>query len=166
MRAVLTLTTLTVLGGLVAYAVYFDYKRRNDVDFRKKLRRSSPLATTALINTHNPSGKDKKRVDKTVAQTKSKETEASSSVVSADELRAALETVKSEEPPQSAEAREQYFMSQVGLGEQLAVQGVSELLHPLKGSDLYINQGLRSTSLQLYPSTELCGSIHPLSSSL
>jgi len=102
-RAVWTLTTLTLLGGLVAYAVYFDYKRRNDADFRKKLR------------------KDKKRVDKTVAQTK--EPESSSSGVSLEELRAALETVKHEEPPQTAEAREQYFMSQVGLGEQLAVQG-------------------------------------------
>lgn len=33
---------LTVAGvaaaGLIAYAVYFDYRRRNDGDFRKKLR--------------------------------------------------------------------------------------------------------------------------------
>ena len=38
---VLTAAAVTVLGGLVAYAVYFDYKRRNDSDFRKKLRTSS-----------------------------------------------------------------------------------------------------------------------------
>lgn len=31
-----------VAAGLVAYAVYFDYKRRNDVAFRKKLRASLP----------------------------------------------------------------------------------------------------------------------------
>lgn len=37
---VYTVAGITVLGGLVAYAVYFDYKRRNDVEFRKKLRQS------------------------------------------------------------------------------------------------------------------------------
>ena len=36
--SVLTVAAVTVLGGLFAYAVYFDYKRRNDSDFRKKLR--------------------------------------------------------------------------------------------------------------------------------
>ena len=35
---VLTVAAVTVVSGLVAYAVYFDYKRRNDSDFRKKLR--------------------------------------------------------------------------------------------------------------------------------
>ena len=28
-------------GGLAVYAVYFDYKRRNDVEFRKQLRELS-----------------------------------------------------------------------------------------------------------------------------
>lgn len=37
-RNVLTVATVSVIGGLVAYAVYFDYKRRNDVTFRKQLR--------------------------------------------------------------------------------------------------------------------------------
>ena len=37
---VYTVAGITVLGGLVAYAVYFDYKRRNYVEFRKKLRQS------------------------------------------------------------------------------------------------------------------------------
>lgn len=35
---VFTVAAVTVLGGLAAYAVYFDYKRRNDGEFRKKLR--------------------------------------------------------------------------------------------------------------------------------
>lgn len=34
----LTVAGITILTGLLAYAVYFDYKRRNDADFRKKLR--------------------------------------------------------------------------------------------------------------------------------
>ena len=34
----LTVAGITVATGLLAYAVYFDYKRRNDAAFRKKLR--------------------------------------------------------------------------------------------------------------------------------
>jgi import receptor subunit TOM20 len=41
-----TSTAVTVAGvsvatGVLAYALYFDYKRRNDTTFRKKLRESS-----------------------------------------------------------------------------------------------------------------------------
>lgn len=36
----LTIAGVTVLGGFLAYALYFDHKRRNDADFRKKLRKS------------------------------------------------------------------------------------------------------------------------------
>lgn len=37
---ILAIASLTVVGGFLAYAVYFDYKRRNDVLFRKQLRKS------------------------------------------------------------------------------------------------------------------------------
>ena len=40
---IFTIAGVTVLGGLLAYAVYFDYKRRNDVEFRKKLRMLLPV---------------------------------------------------------------------------------------------------------------------------
>lgn len=36
---VLTVAGLTVVGGFIAYAAYFDYKRRSDPSFRKKIRR-------------------------------------------------------------------------------------------------------------------------------
>ncbi|KIJ69854.1 hypothetical protein HYDPIDRAFT_184391 [Hydnomerulius pinastri MD-312] len=101
-----TTTMLTVagvtVGGLVAYAVYFDYKRRTDANFRKQLR------------------KDKKRVAK--SQTPS-ETSASTGGIDANELRSALEKVRKEEVPAGPEEKEQYFMSQVGMGEQLCAQG-------------------------------------------
>ncbi|KAK0491362.1 hypothetical protein IW261DRAFT_1324136 [Armillaria novae-zelandiae] len=97
-------TTAVVAGaavaGLVAYAVYFDYKRRNDAEFRKKLR------------------KEKKRVDKSIASSS-----AAPSAVSVDSLREALERVKKEEVPITPAERENYFMSQVAMGEQLALQG-------------------------------------------
>ena len=48
----LTVAAVTVVGGLFAYAVYFDYKRRNDSDFRKKLRTWSmaPHCVPALVD--------------------------------------------------------------------------------------------------------------------
>ncbi|KAI6024482.1 hypothetical protein EDC04DRAFT_2723876 [Pisolithus marmoratus] len=101
-----TTTMLTVagiaVGGLVAYAVYFDYKRRTDTNFRKQLR------------------KEKKRVAKSQA---SPEASASSSGVDVNALKQALETVKQEEVPATPEEKEKYFMAQVGLGEQLCAKG-------------------------------------------
>ncbi|THV08202.1 MAS20-domain-containing protein [Dendrothele bispora CBS 962.96] len=97
--SILTIAGVTLLG-LAAYAAYFDYKRRNDVDFRRKLR------------------KEKKRVDKTIASSK-----AAEETTSTDDLRAALEQVKKEEVPVSPEQKEAYFMSQVAAGEQMSIQG-------------------------------------------
>jgi len=39
-----TVAGVTVATGALAYAIYFDYKRRNDTTFRKKLRESRPPA--------------------------------------------------------------------------------------------------------------------------
>jgi import receptor subunit TOM20 len=106
----LTLAGLAVAGGLLAYAAYFDYKRRNDVEFRKKLR------------------KDKKRVDKALADSKESAGITSSKEITPEKLREALEQVKNEESPKTSEEKEAYFMQHVGLGEQLAQQGTDFLL--------------------------------------
>ncbi|EPQ59005.1 MAS20-domain-containing protein [Gloeophyllum trabeum ATCC 11539] len=98
---VLTVAGVTLISGVLAYAVYFDYKRRNDATFRKKLR------------------KEKKKVDKHLARSQG---DASASL-SPQELRQALEKVRSEDMPVSSEQREQFFMTQVGMGEQLCTQG-------------------------------------------
>ncbi|KAF8076722.1 MAS20-domain-containing protein [Lyophyllum atratum] len=102
--SIITIAGITVLGGVLAYAFYFDHKRRNDVEFRKQLR------------------KEKKRVDKTLAQSK-ESLVSSSNEISPASLREALEQVKQEEAPQSPEEKEAYFMAQVGMGEQLAGKG-------------------------------------------
>ncbi|THH15205.1 hypothetical protein EW146_g5224 [Bondarzewia mesenterica] len=104
-----TATVLTVAGvSLLAYAVYFDYKRRNDVAFRKKLR------------------KDKKKVDKTVAQSTDVPNASPSHIgpVGEAELRAALEKVQKDQEPATPEEKEAYFMTQVNLGEQLCAQAI------------------------------------------
>jgi len=43
----ITAAAVTIAAGLAVYAVYFDYKRRNDVDFRKKLSMSFTNNTVA-----------------------------------------------------------------------------------------------------------------------
>ncbi|KAJ7068737.1 hypothetical protein C8F01DRAFT_1119141 [Mycena amicta] len=125
-----TTTLLTIAGisvcGLVAYAFYFDYKRRTDAEFRKQLR------------------KQKKRVDKSLAE--SREALEASSQVTEDELRDALRQLE-EEPKPGPDVRENYFMSQVAMGEQLATRG--EAFHLPAALSFY-------RALVVYPSqTEL-----------
>ena len=62
-------------------------------------------------------------MDKSTAQ--SREAEASSNQISTDDVRAALDKVKAEEVPSTPEQKEQYFMSQVSMGEQICTQGQS-----------------------------------------
>jgi mitochondrial import receptor subunit TOM20 len=66
-------------------------------------------------------GKERKRVDKNVAQTTKIEEETTA--ITPEELREALDKVKNEDVPKSAEDREKYFMSQVAMGEELSSQG-------------------------------------------
>ncbi|KAI0824727.1 MAS20-domain-containing protein [Trametes gibbosa] len=100
---VFTVAAVTVLGGLVAYAVYFDHKRRNDVDFRKKLR------------------KEKKKVTK---QTQQQQAQAEvASEIDAAEIKAALLKIREEGVPPSPDEKEAYFVMQVQVGEQLAQKG-------------------------------------------
>ncbi|TFK43835.1 hypothetical protein BDQ12DRAFT_595860 [Crucibulum laeve] len=103
-----TIAAVTVATGIIAYAAYFDYKRRNDAQFRKNLR------------------KEKKRVEKTLAQ-ESKENIALAALrpgnTTPEGLRAALNEIMSEDPPETADEREKYFMAQIGQGEVLGLQG-------------------------------------------
>ncbi|KAJ8087027.1 mitochondrial import receptor subunit tom20 [Marasmius tenuissimus] len=119
----LTIAGVTLVTGALAYAVYFDYKRRNDVGFRKNLK------------------KQKKRVDKSIASSQAS-LAASTGTATAD-LRAALEQVKKEPVPASPEQKETYFMSQVATGEQLSLQG----------PDFYLPAALSFyRALRVYPS--------------
>ncbi|KAF8138309.1 hypothetical protein EV363DRAFT_1393768 [Boletus edulis] len=101
-----TTTFLTVagiaVGSLAAYAAYFDYKRRTDSTFRKRLR------------------KEKKRAEK--SQTPS-ETSSSTGGVDPKELISALEKIRDEPIPTDHEERHKYFMTQVNMGETMSVNG-------------------------------------------
>lgn len=113
------------VGSLVAYAIYFDYRRRTDVNFRKQLRTWFFVTAAGFWRCSSYAlfqGKDKKRVAK--SQTSS-EASASSGGVEESDLKNALEQVRKEEVPATAEEKEGYFMSQVAMGEQLCARGLS-----------------------------------------
>ncbi|KAG8904721.1 hypothetical protein FRB99_001307 [Tulasnella sp. 403] len=121
-RSAITIASLTVVGGIIAYAAYFDYKRRNDPSFRKKLRSSIILRTGAarvLTSRLSVTGKEKKFVEKS----KKPQAEAASRSRGVEEIKEALKTVRDEVLPASAEEKEQYFMDNVQMGEALCSQG-------------------------------------------
>jgi import receptor subunit TOM20 len=115
---IFTVAAVAIAAGLAAYAVYFDYKRRNDVDFRRKLSKSFIFFGTLSNWSHIE--KDRKRVKQSQAQEDGR-ADALDSTHST--LKEALQVIRNEEIPKSMEEKEGYFMTQVGIGEQLAVQG-------------------------------------------
>jgi hypothetical protein len=97
-------------------------------------------------------GKDKKRVDKALADSKGSTTTTASKEITPDMLREALEQVKKEDSPNTSEEKEAYFMQHVGLGEQLAQQGVPltrHLLVTLK-PNLLVRPGLRPSGCIIF----------------
>lgn len=91
----LAVTTVVTLG----LAVRFDYRRRNDSVFRKKLERSA-----------------KKLEQKSQFGAESSKRELAQTLIRA------ISAILSEQPPVTVEQKEQYFMEQVALGEQLAAR--------------------------------------------
>jgi mitochondrial import receptor subunit TOM20 len=69
-------------------------------------------------------GRDKKRAEKSAAQSKESFPSSSSAEVTPAALQQALEQVKKEEVPESPQEKEAYFMSHVSMGEQLSAQGI------------------------------------------
>ncbi|GAA5959575.1 hypothetical protein JCM8115_003756 [Rhodotorula mucilaginosa] len=95
--------TGAVVGALavatIGYAAVFDYRRRNDPAFRRKLL------------------KQQKKAQKNVQHS-----EAVGKEQVANALKRALALVNAEKVPDSPEGKEQFFMEQVALGEQLAAR--------------------------------------------
>lgn len=90
--------TFLALG--IGYAVYFDYKRRNDPDFRRKIR---------LRNEQH----------RLIEQRRARATRDTQVVL----IRAALQASKENPVPVSVEQREEFFMNEVAQGEMLSASG-------------------------------------------
>lgn len=99
-RTTVLATVGTVLAGLSAYAIYFDYKRRHDPDFRRKLRR------------------EQKRLSN-----QQKERARAAEMGESEALQGAHRRAKEEPLPTSPEDREQAFMTEVARGETLYAAG-------------------------------------------
>lgn len=99
MGKVLTITSL-IGGAVLGYAIYFDYKRRSSPEFRKALKKRS------------------------IQQKKqSKKAETESNKLELEVVKQALLEDLSKNPiPTDLEQKEQFFMEQVALGEQISAK--------------------------------------------
>lgn len=88
------------LISLPAYAVYFDYRRRNDPEFRRALKRES---------------RKQARLAKEEAEVQGKQQR--------EEIKRAVEEAIEEGFPTDIEEREAFFMQQIANGETLAGDG-------------------------------------------
>ncbi|WVR09384.1 hypothetical protein IAU60_006451 [Kwoniella sp. DSM 27419] len=93
-------TAAVALTGLVGYAVYFDYMRRNSPEFRKGLKKQHKKLAAA-------------------AEAQSKAEKEKNSKL----LKQVLLEIQSEATPASPEQQEAYFQEQVSEGERTAVMG-------------------------------------------
>ncbi|KAI9891072.1 MAG: hypothetical protein M1814_003271 [Vezdaea aestivalis] len=98
-------TVGTLATALAAYAVYFDHRRRSDVEFRKSLKREQRQAARVL-----------------------REEAAAESNRARDQIRKRIKQFKEEElSDMSIEQREKLFMEYVSEGEQLSQEGSDDL---------------------------------------
>lgn len=64
---VVSVTTATLITGFVGYAVYFDYKRRNDPAFRSQLKKDRKRTSKELKKQSEKKGKEAEMtIDKTI----------------------------------------------------------------------------------------------------
>ena len=95
----------TIVTGILAYAVYFDHKRRNDPEFRKQLKRESKRTARAAKEAAEAQGQQQQK-----------------------EIRAAVERANQQGFPTDPEQIEMYFMQEVANGEVMCSKGMEILM--------------------------------------
>jgi import receptor subunit TOM20 len=90
----------TVVTGLLAYAVYFDNRRRNDPEFRKQLKREVKRTQRAAKEEAEAHGAEQKQA-----------------------IRDAVALANEEGFPKDPEEVEAYFMQEVAQGEGMVQKG-------------------------------------------
>jgi len=93
-------TVGTIATGLLAYAIYFDHRRRTDPNFRKHLKRESRRQARAA-----------------------KEEAEAHTHKQREAIKKAIQEAKEEGFPTDVEEKEAYFMNEVARGEQLSQDG-------------------------------------------
>ncbi|KAI1461264.1 mitochondrial import receptor subunit tom-20 [Annulohypoxylon moriforme] len=94
---VLTISAATAATGILAYAIYFDYQRRVDPNFRRNLRREE---------------RRQARAEKEEAQAQNKQKRK--------DIQRVVDGTKEEGFPTDVNVKEQFFMDHVQKGELLA----------------------------------------------
>ena len=100
---VVTACVGTVITGVLAYAAYFDHRRRTDPEFRKALKRESKKNAQFAKEEAEAEGLKQRRA-----------------------LRQAMDKANAEGYPESTEEVEAYFMQEVAKGEALCQDGKAE----------------------------------------
>ncbi|KAL8949460.1 MAG: hypothetical protein Q9222_004426 [Ikaeria aurantiellina] len=101
----IALATVGALAtGFLAYAVYFDHRRRTDPEFRKSLKRESRRMAKAAREEAEAQGAQQKRA-----------------------IREAVSEAQEEGFPTNVEEKEAYFMNEVGQGEGLCQNEATHL---------------------------------------
>ncbi|KAL2024047.1 hypothetical protein VTK56DRAFT_282 [Thermocarpiscus australiensis] len=91
-----TATVATLAAGVLAYAAYFDYRRRHSAEFRRQLRRSE---------------RRQARAEKDQAEANAK--------AHRQAIKQAVDDAKAEGFPASTEEKEAYFLEQIQAGEMM-----------------------------------------------
>jgi import receptor subunit TOM20 len=94
-----------------AYAVYFDYQRRNNPDFRKALKRDAKRQARKAKEEDEALGKQQKA-----------------------EIKAAIEEALEEGFPTDIEEKEAFFLQQISQGEAMANDGKFRIRCPILSS--------------------------------
>ncbi|KAL9935858.1 hypothetical protein V8E36_005435 [Tilletia maclaganii] len=110
-----TVTAATLLSAGVAYALYFDYRRRNDAAFRKSLRKQSKKASKSAGSSASSSAGA--AAGGSIPRTPAERAAA------LDRAYAEIKRADKEEMPKDMGALRLYFDRQVSLGETLSTAG-------------------------------------------
>ncbi|CAK7221001.1 mitochondrial import receptor subunit tom20 [Sporothrix bragantina] len=116
-----TASVAAVATGIVAYALYFDHRRRTQPEFRRDLRRNE---------------RRQARAEKELAQQET--------VKQREVIKLAVELAKAEGFPSSVEEKEAFFLDQVSKGEALGndpTQSIESALHFYKALKVYPTPG-------------------------
>ncbi|KAL8895306.1 MAG: hypothetical protein Q9207_008222 [Kuettlingeria erythrocarpa] len=127
----IALATVGALAtGFLAYAFYFDHKRRTDPEFRKALKRESRRIAKAAKEEAEAQGQQQRR-----------------------EIRKAVDERQEEGFPDNVEEKEAFFMNMVGQGESLQSNGKSlplgvEKQEQKRKQRLVLTQGSEATHIE------------------
>jgi len=93
-------TVGTIASAGIAYAAYFDYRRRSDPEFRRKLKKQQKQVSKAEKQEAVQAEKGQKQ-----------------------RIRSAVDEANEEGFPKDPEKTEEYFMQEVAKGEQMCQDG-------------------------------------------